>query len=260
MQRRDPRDLLTQRSSAPSETGVLRKPAHRAHILIVQYETDIRRLVSHLLKGDGYSIETSGDGLEAQKLAMTQPFDLIILDVMLPSKNGCDVCRHLRKNGINTPILMLTRLTELNDKVQALKAGSDDYLTKPFEAPELRVRVEALLRRASPAARPDLKTYDFDGIHVDFTQGRVTKNEKAKDLGERQCRLLRYLVERKGVILHATNSCKRCGGKNRFGTHEPSMSTSGGCGRKSKAIRKSLSTSSQFMDKATGSPDRTSVD
>jgi two-component system alkaline phosphatase synthesis response regulator PhoP len=173
----------------------------RAQILIVQYEADLRRLVSDLLKRDGYGVETSGDGLEAQKLAMTQPFDLIILDVILPSKSGFDVCRYLRNKGINTPILMLTERTELNDKVEGLRAGGDDYLTKPFETPELQVRVEALLRRAFPAARPDLETYDFDDVHVDFTKGRVTKKDKAMDLGERQCRLLRYLVERKGVVL-----------------------------------------------------------
>ena len=132
---------------------------------------------------------------------MSQPFDLIILDVMLPSKNGFDVCRHLRKNGVNTPILMLTARTELNNKVQGFKAGGDDYLTKPFDTPELQARVEALLRRAPAAARTELKTYEFDGIHVDFLKGRVTKRGKATDLGERECRLLRYLVERKGAVL-----------------------------------------------------------
>ncbi len=132
---------------------------------------------------------------------MSQPFDLIILDVMLPSKNGIDVCRHLRKSGVNIPILMLTARSELNHKVQGFKAGSDDYLTKPFETPELQARVEALLRRAPAGARPELKAYEFDGIHVDFTKGRLTKKGKATDLGERECRLLRYLVERKGAVL-----------------------------------------------------------
>jgi two-component system alkaline phosphatase synthesis response regulator PhoP len=172
-----------------------------AHIFLVEDEANLRRIVSDLLKSDGYSVQTSGDGLEAQELAMTQPFDLIILDVMLPSKNGFDVCRHLRKNGINTPILMLTARSELNNKVQGFKAGSDDYLTKPFETPELQARVEALLRRAPAASRPELKSYDFDGIHVDFVKGRVTKKGQATDLGERECRLLRYLVERKGTVL-----------------------------------------------------------
>jgi two-component system alkaline phosphatase synthesis response regulator PhoP len=174
---------------------------NRARILLVEDEANLRRTVSDLLKSDGYTVESSGDGLEAEKVAMSQPFDLIILDVMLPSKNGFDICRNLRKSGINTPILMLTARSELTNKVQGFKAGSDDYLTKPFETPELQARVEALLRRAPAATRPELKTFEFDGIQVDFTKGRVTKNGKATDLGERECRLLRYLVERKGAVL-----------------------------------------------------------
>jgi two-component system, OmpR family, alkaline phosphatase synthesis response regulator PhoP len=173
----------------------------RARILLVEDEGNLRRILSDLLKSDGYTVQSSGDGLEAQELAMTQPFDLIILDVMLPSRNGFDVCRHLRKSGVNIPILMLTARTELNSKVQGFKSGSDDYLTKPFETPELQARVEALLRRAPAGARPELKVYEFNGIHVDFTKGRVTKNGKATELGERECRLLRYLVERKGTVL-----------------------------------------------------------
>src|SRR2546425_7474198 len=146
-----------------------------ARILLVEDEANLRRTVTDLLKSDGYSVESSGDGLEAQNLAMSQVFDLIILDVMLPSRNGFDVCRHLRKNGINTPILMLTARSELNNKVQGFKSGSDDYLTKPFENPELQARVEALLRRASVSARPQLEVYDFGQIHVDFLKSRLSK-------------------------------------------------------------------------------------
>src|SRR5438067_1019690 len=157
-----------------------------ARILLVEDEANLRRTVSDLLKSDGYTVESSGDGIEAQDLATSHPFDLIILDVMLPSRNGFDVCRNLRKNGVNTPILMLTARSELNNKVQGFKAGSDDYLTKPFETPELQARVEALLRRGSAGARAEIKTYDFDGIHVDFTTARVTRHGKATTLGERE--------------------------------------------------------------------------
>lgn len=173
----------------------------RARILLVEDEANLRRTLGDLLKSDGYSVETSGDGLEAQELAMSRAFDLIILDVMLPSRSGFDVCTHLRKNDIKTPILMLTARSELNNKVHGLKSGADDYLTKPFETPELQARIEALLRRASPAARPALESYEFDGIHVDFSKSRITKNGKSTVLGERECRLLRYLVERKGMVL-----------------------------------------------------------
>ena len=173
----------------------------RARILLVEDETNLRRTLTDLLKSEGYVVESSGDGLEAQNMALSQAYDLIILDVMLPSRNGFDICRHLRKSGVNTAILMLTARSELNNKVQGLKAGGDDYLTKPFETPELQARVEALLRRAASAPRAQIKAYDFDGIHVDFTTARVLKNGKAITLGERECRLLRYLVERKGMVL-----------------------------------------------------------
>src|SRR5215813_2864728 len=156
-----------------------------ARILLVEDETNLRRTLNDLLKSDGYTVESSADGLEAQTMAMSQVYDLIILDIMLPSRNGFDVCRHLRKSGVNTPILMLTARSELNNKVQGLKAGGDDYLTKPFETPELQARVEALLRRASGSPRAELRTYEFDSIQVDFTTAHVIKNGKTIVLGER---------------------------------------------------------------------------
>ena len=174
---------------------------NHARILLVEDEPNLRRTLTDLLRSDGYLVESSGDGVEGQELATKNPFDLIILDVMLPSRDGFEVCRRLRENGVNTPVLMLTARNELNNKVQGFKAGSDDYLTKPFETPELDARIEALLRRASRGARNQLKSYDFDGIHVDFARSELTKNGKSTALGEREARLLRYLIERKGAIL-----------------------------------------------------------
>ncbi len=174
---------------------------NHARILLVEDEPNLRRTLTDLLRSDGYLVESSGDGVEGQELATKNPFDLIILDVMLPSRDGFEVCRRLRENGVNAPVLMLTARNELNNKVQGFKAGSDDYLTKPFETPELEARIEALLRRASRGARNQLKSYDFDGIHVDFARSELTKNGKSTALGEREARLLRYLIERKGAIL-----------------------------------------------------------
>ena len=174
---------------------------NHARILLVEDETNLRRTLTDLLKSDGYLVQSSGDGLEAQAIAMKDPFDLIILDVMLPSRNGFEVCRHLRESGNNTPILMLTARSELNNKVQGFKSGSDDYLTKPFETPELEARIEALLRRASHGPRAELKSFDFDGIHLDFVKLQIVKNRKPISMGERENRLLRYLVERRGTVL-----------------------------------------------------------
>jgi two-component system alkaline phosphatase synthesis response regulator PhoP len=174
---------------------------NHARILLVEDEPNLRRTLTDLLRSDGYLVESSGDGIEGQELAMKNPFDVIILDVMLPSRNGFEVCRRLRENGINTPVLMLTARSELTNKVQGFKSGSDDYLTKPFETPELEARIEALLRRASRGPRVELKSYDFDGIHLDFIKSQIIKNGKTTPLGERESRLLRYLVERKGTVL-----------------------------------------------------------
>lgn len=170
-------------------------------ILLVEDESNLRRTLTDFLKSKGYVVEGTGDGLEGQEMATRQIFDLLILDVMLPSRDGFDVCRHLRRNGLNTPILMLTARGELNNKVLGLKSGADDYLTKPFEMLELEARIEALLRRGSTAKRPELHSYQFEGIQVDFLKSVLIKNGKTTILGERECRLLRYLVERRGMTL-----------------------------------------------------------
>jgi two-component system, OmpR family, alkaline phosphatase synthesis response regulator PhoP len=173
----------------------------RRRILLVEDEPGLRRTLKDLLLSSGYVVETSGDGAEAQELAEKQPFDLIVLDVMLPSRSGFDVARNLRKNSVLTPILMLTARTELNNKVQGFRSGADDYLTKPFEAPELLVRVEALLRRAQAASRKKISTWDFHGITVDFTRARMTKKGEEIVLSERECRLLQHLIESRGEVV-----------------------------------------------------------
>ena len=173
----------------------------RRRILLVEDEPGLRRTLKDLLLSSGYVVETSGDGAEAQELAEHQPFDLIVLDVMLPSRSGFDVARNLRKHSVLTPILMLTARTELNNKVQGFKSGADDYLTKPFEAPELLVRVEALLRRAQSASRKKISTWDFHGITVDFTRARMTKKGEEIVLSERECRLLQHLIESRGEVV-----------------------------------------------------------
>jgi DNA-binding response OmpR family regulator len=172
---------------------------HR-RILVIEDEAGLRRTLSDFLVSQQYIVQTAGDGIEGQKMAASERFDLIILDVMLPSRSGFDVCRNLRNEGITTPILMLTARSELNNKVRGLNAGSDDYLTKPFEAPELKARIEALLRRAARASQ-SIESYDFAGIHVDFVRSRITRNGKVTSLSERESRLLQYLIQHRGVII-----------------------------------------------------------
>jgi DNA-binding response OmpR family regulator len=173
----------------------------QSSILIIEDESNLRHTLTDLLESHGYTVQSSGDGIEGQELAMRHGFDLIILDVMLPSRSGFDICRHLRWNGINTPLLMLTARNELGNKVNGFKSGADDYLTKPFETPELQVRIEALLRRASKVAASELQSYELAGMLVDFRKSRLTKDGKITVLSQRECRLLRYFIERKGIIL-----------------------------------------------------------
>jgi len=173
----------------------------RRRILLVEDEAGLRRTLKDLLVSSGYVVETSGDGVEAQGRAEAEAFDLIVLDVMLPSRSGFDVARNLRKNGVQTPVLMLTARTELNNKVQGFKSGADDYVTKPFEAPELLVRVEALLRRAQSGSRKKIQAWDFEDISVDFTKARLIRKGKQIDLSERECRLLQHLIESRGEVV-----------------------------------------------------------
>src|ERR1700756_3003499 len=123
-------------------------------ILLVEDEEDLRMTLTDRLKAEGYSLDTAADGEDGLRKAVDGAYDLIVLDVMLPKKNGFDVCRDIRKAGIVTPIIMLTARGQLVDKVLGLKIGADDYLTKPFELLELLARIEAHIRRgATPAAK-----------------------------------------------------------------------------------------------------------
>ena len=119
------------------------------HILLVEDEEDLRMTLSDRLKAEGYALEAAADGEEGLRKADEGAYDLIILDVMLPKKNGFDVCRDIRNAGIVTPIIMLTARGQLVDKVLGLKIGADDYLTKPFEVLELLARIEAHIRRGA---------------------------------------------------------------------------------------------------------------
>ena len=118
-------------------------------ILLVEDEQGLILTLTDRLRSEGFDVDAAADGKSGFEKGLAESYDLMILDVMLPKKNGYDICRDLRQKGIETPILMLTAKGETIDKVLGLKLGADDYLTKPFEVIELMARVEALLRRAS---------------------------------------------------------------------------------------------------------------
>jgi DNA-binding response OmpR family regulator len=144
-------------------------------------------------------VDTAADGIDGSDKASNQPFDLIILDLMLPGRGGLDVCRDIRAAGIATPILILTVRDDTVDKVVGLKLGADDYVTKPFVAAELLARVEVLLRRAPTHVGHGV--YDFGSFCIDVRRSQVTKNGTPVYLTAREFQLLRYLIERSGTTV-----------------------------------------------------------
>ena len=170
-------------------------------ILLVEDEAGLVVTLTDRLSSEGYAVEGARDGDKAVVRARTEPFDLIILDVMLPKKSGFDVCRDIRQMGVQTPILMLTARTQLMDRVLGLKLGADDYLAKPFEMMELLARIEALLRRAPPPAGASLETYRFGDIQVDFRKAEVAQHGQPVEMSALEFQLLRYLIGHRGAVL-----------------------------------------------------------
>jgi two-component system alkaline phosphatase synthesis response regulator PhoP len=168
-------------------------------ILVVEDEEVIRMALGDRLANEGYTVEFAADGEEGLRNATGGSFDLIVLDIMLPKKNGFDVCRDLRMAGIVIPILMLTARGQVVDKVLGLKIGADDFVTKPFEAMELLARIEALLRRSNAPANSGVQ--QLRSIRVDLRGTSVTRNGKVVPLSAREFQLLRYLVKHPGTTI-----------------------------------------------------------
>lgn len=173
-------------------------------VLLVEDEPGLVLTLTDRLGREGYVVETATDGPAGLERASKEPFDLILLDVGLPQRNGFDVCRDLRQRGIDTPIIMLTARGQLVDKVVGLKLGADDYLAKPFEMAELLARIEARVRRATTPASPAATSPDvhvFGDVRVDVRRAEATRGGVALDLSAREFQLLRYFLEHRGATL-----------------------------------------------------------
>ena len=165
------------------------------HVLLIEDEATLSLLLRERLEKEGYSVTTSEDGEQGLARAIGKPFNLVLLDVRLPGKNGFEVCRELRRHGINVPVLMLTARGDLKDRVKGLKLGADDYLAKPFEVAELLARMEALLRRAnnSPPQLLD-PVFCFGSVMVDVGKEEVLRDGLAVELTAKEFELLRYFI------------------------------------------------------------------
>ena len=169
------------------------------------------------LTAEGYTVETAGDGDTAITRATGEPFDVIVLDVMLPGRDGFDVAKTIRQQGIATPILMLTARSQVVDRVVGLKLGADDYLTKPFETIELLARIEALLRRAPSAPSASRSSaISFGDITVDVRKAEVTRERRGRSTCPRkEFQLLRYFIEHRGATHLARRTAARSVGLQR---------------------------------------------
>ena len=170
------------------------------HILVVEDDPAILRGLADNLKFESYEVLTAADGETGYRLAKERKPDLIVLDLMLPRLSGYEVCRKLRADGVETPILMLTARGEEADRVLGLDLGADDYVTKPFSIRELLARIRALLRRTQPAkALPD--ELRFDDVVVDFRCWEATRAGKPLEMTRKEFSLLRYLASRAGEVV-----------------------------------------------------------
>jgi two-component system, OmpR family, alkaline phosphatase synthesis response regulator PhoP len=170
-------------------------------ILLIEDEPGLVMTISDLLSAEAFSVQSARDGDTGLAMAADPQFDLIILEVMLPRRNGFEICRALRERGIGTPILMLRARAQITDRVVGLRIGAHDYLVKPFDPAELLARIEALLRRSRKSSQPMVKTVQFGQVEVDFEKAEARKNGQPVNLAGKELRLLRYLVENRGRVV-----------------------------------------------------------
>ena len=167
-------------------------------ILIVEDEPAIAGVLRDDLELEGYDVTIVGDGEAATATAASRPFDLVILDVMLPGKDGFEVCREMRRAGQRMPIIMLTAKTQESDKVMGLEIGADDYVTKPFSPRELRARVKAALRRAS-GEMPEV--YRFGQVELDFGRRELRCGGTPVEVTTTEFKLLSAFIRHRGRVL-----------------------------------------------------------
>ena len=170
-------------------------------ILVVEDSRRLAGIIRRGLQEDAYAVDNAYDGEEAQYMAETTHFDLIVLDIMLPRKDGVTVCRELRAKGINTPILMLTAKDTTEDKVTGLDSGADDYLVKPFAFTELMARIRALQRREALPKTPKLLVGD---LAMDVQTREVWRGQRKIELTAKEYAILEYFMRRPNVVVTRT--------------------------------------------------------
>lgn len=169
-------------------------------VLVVDDEAPMRKYISTNLKARGYDVLTAEDGTEALKLIDENTIDLLILDIMMPGPDGMEVLRHVRRD-MDVPVIVLSARGRENDKVEALDAGADDYLTKPFGVEELLARVRAALRRVGSGLTGPLPPYRSNGLEIDFSARRVRRDDVDVSLTPKEYDVLAHLARNAGKVL-----------------------------------------------------------
>jgi two-component system alkaline phosphatase synthesis response regulator PhoP len=172
-----------------------------SRILLVEDEPGVVLVITDLLRAEGYDIEAASDGRSGLRHATSEPFDLLILDVMLPEMSGLEICRAVREQGFDGAILMLTARGQVSDRVEGLRIGADDYLIKPFNPDELLARVSALLRRVHKEQLTPVMRLEFGRVMADFARGEFSRNGEQITLTPKEAELLRFLINRRGQVL-----------------------------------------------------------
>lgn len=163
-------------------------------ILLVEDSISLCEVLTEVLQKEKYEVQCAYDGEEGLSLAVSDIFDLIILDVMMPKKNGFDVLKELRAKKISTPVIMLTALSQESNKVQGLDLGADDYLSKPFSTSELLARIRAILRRRGDVTVENTLTYQ--GVVLNLSSYQLIRGTKSVKLSQKECDIMRYFMER----------------------------------------------------------------
>ena len=170
-------------------------------ILVIEDEKKVANFLQKGLKEEQYVVDVAYDGLEGEDLATTNDYDLILLDIMLPGKDGIEILKTLRRQQINTPVIMLTAKEMVEDKIEGFNAGCDDYISKPFSFEELLVRIRAVLRRGSG---PLSNVLTFADLTLDLISHKVIRGDREIELTAKEYTLLEYLVRNPNRVLTRT--------------------------------------------------------
>ncbi len=170
-------------------------------VLIIEDNPKMATAIQKGLQANGFAVDISHTGFDGEDLASAEQYDVVLLDLMLPDRDGVEVCRNLRRRCVDTPIIMLTALSTTEDKIEGLDAGADDYITKPFEFDELLARIRAILRRGEAT---EGRTLRCDDLELDLYSRRAKRGESEWELSNREFALLEYLMRNPNRVLSRT--------------------------------------------------------